>query len=96
MKIIGAGSVMVTAQIAGDEKCNGTTVTRKITIGKAAAPQIIWPTASSVEAGSSLSASVLAGGSTEYGSLPGKIQRSWQKQEHTAMKWNSHRMQGQP
>ena len=62
---------MVTAQIAGDEKCNGTTVTR-ITIGKAAAPQIIWPTASSVEAGSSLSASVLAGGSTEYGSFTWK------------------------
>ena len=72
VKIIGAGSVMVTAQIAGDEKCNGTTVTRKITIGKAAAPQIIWPTASSVEAGSSLSASVLAGGSTEYGSFTWK------------------------
>ena len=62
VKIIGAGTVMVTAAIAGDEKYNGTTVTRKITIGKAAAPQIIWPTASSVEAGSSLSASVLAGG----------------------------------
>lgn len=72
VKIIGAESVMVTAQIAGDEKCNGTTVTRKITIGKAAAPQIIWPTASSVEAGSSLSASVLAGGSTEYGSFTWK------------------------
>ena len=72
VKNIGAGSVMVTAQIAGDEKCNGTAVTRKITIGKAAAPQIIWPTASSVEAGSSLSASVLAGGSTEYGSFTWK------------------------
>lgn len=38
VKIIGAGTVMVTAAIAGDEKYNGTTVTRKITIGKAAAP----------------------------------------------------------
>lgn len=37
VKIIGAGTVMVTAAIAGDEKYNGTTVTRKITIGKAAA-----------------------------------------------------------
>lgn len=72
MKIIGAGTVMVTAAIAGDEKYNGTTVTRKITIGKAAAPQIIWPTASSVEAGSSLSAAVLTGGSTEYGSFTWK------------------------
>uniref|UniRef100_UPI003FEE7841 YDG domain-containing protein n=1 Tax=Enterocloster sp. TaxID=2719315 RepID=UPI003FEE7841 len=72
VKIIGAGTVMVTAAIAGDEKYNGTTVTRKITIGKAAAPQIIWPTASSVEAGSSLSAAVLTGGSTEYGSFTWK------------------------
>lgn len=72
VKIIGAGTVMVTAKIAGDEKYNGTTVTRKITIGKAAAPQIIWPTASGVEAGSSLSAAVLIGGSTEYGSFTWK------------------------
>lgn len=72
VKIIGAGTVMVTARIAGDEKYNGTTVTRKITIGKAAAPQIIWPIASGVEAGSFLSASVLTGGSTEYGSFTWK------------------------
>ena len=86
---------MVTAAIAGDEKYNGTTVTRKITIGKAAAPQIIWPTASSVEAGSSLSAAVLTGGSTEYGSFTWKIQRCWRKQEHAAMKWYLHPMNGQ-
>ncbi len=72
VKIIGAGTVMVTAQIAGDEKYNGTTVTRKITIGKAAAPQIIWPTASGVETGNSLSTAVLTGGSTEYGSFTWK------------------------
>ena len=72
VKIIGAGTVMVTAGIAGDEKYNGTTVTRKITIGKAAAPQIIWPTASGVETGNSLSTAVLTGGSTEYGSFTWK------------------------
>ena len=38
-------------------------------IGKVAAPQITWPTAASVKAGSPLSDSVLSGGSTEYGSF---------------------------
>lgn len=39
-KIIGAGTVLVTAEIAGDSDYNGTTVTRKITVGKAQAPEI--------------------------------------------------------
>ena len=38
-------------------------------IGKVAAPQITWPTAASVKAGSPLSDSALSGGSTEYGSF---------------------------
>jgi len=38
-------------------------------IGKVAAPQITWPTAASVKAGSPLSDAVLSGGSTEYGSF---------------------------
>ena len=42
------------------------------TIGKVAAPQITWPTAASVKAGSTLSDSVLSGGSTEYGSFAWK------------------------
>lgn len=42
------------------------------TIGKVAAPQITWPTAASVKAGSLLSGSALAGGSTEYGSFAWK------------------------
>ena len=37
-----------------------------------AAPQITWPTAASVKAGSPLSDSVLSGGSTEYGSFAWK------------------------
>ena len=41
-------------------------------IGKVAAPQITWPTAASVKAGSPLSDSVLSGGSTEYGSFAWK------------------------
>ena len=38
-------------------------------IGKVAAPQITWPTAASVKAGSPLSDSALSGGSTEYGNF---------------------------
>ena len=39
-KIIGAGTVLVTAEVAGDSDYNGTTVTREITVGKAQAPEI--------------------------------------------------------
>ena len=39
-KIIGAGTVLVTAEVAGDNGYNGTTVTREITIGKAQTPEI--------------------------------------------------------
>lgn len=42
------------------------------TIGKVAAPQITWPTAASVKAGSPLSDSALSGGSTEYGNFAWK------------------------
>ena len=42
------------------------------TIGKVAAPQITWPTAASVKAGSPLSDSALSGGSAEYGSFAWK------------------------
>ena len=48
------------------------------TIGKVAAPQITWPTAASVKAGSTLSDSALSGGSTEYGSF------AWKNPEQTA------------
>ena len=41
-------------------------------IGKLAAPQITWPAAASVKAGSPLSDSALSGGSTEYGSFAWK------------------------
>ncbi len=39
-KIIGAGTVLVTAEVAGDSGYNGTTVTREITIGKAQTPEV--------------------------------------------------------
>ena len=41
-------------------------------IGKVAAPQITWPTAASMKAGSPLSDSALSGGSNEYGSFAWK------------------------
>jgi len=50
----------------------------RFTIGKVAAPQITWPTAASVKAGSTLSDSALSGGSTEYGSF------AWKNPEQTA------------
>jgi hypothetical protein len=40
-----------------------------LTIAKAAAPTISWPTASAIAEGSTLSSSTLSGGSTEYGSF---------------------------
>lgn len=39
-KIIGAGTVLVTAEVAGDNGYNGTMVTREITIGKAQTPEV--------------------------------------------------------
>ena len=39
-KIIGAGTVLVTAEVAGDTGYNGKTVTREITIGKAQTPEV--------------------------------------------------------
>lgn len=39
-KIIGAGTALVTAEVAGDTGYNGTTVTREITIGKAQPPEV--------------------------------------------------------
>ena len=39
-KIIGAGTALVTAEVAGDNGYNGTTVTREITIGKAQTPEV--------------------------------------------------------
>ena len=47
-------------------------------IGKVAAPQITWPMAASVKAGSPLSDSALSGGSTEYGSF------AWRNPAQTA------------
>ncbi|WP_180270762.1 S-layer homology domain-containing protein [Sporanaerobium hydrogeniformans] len=67
--IIGAGKVTVTAIKAGDDNYNRTTTTREITIAKAPAPIILFPTASSIIYGQKLSEAALIGGSFGYGSF---------------------------
>ncbi len=67
--IIGAGSTTITAVKAGDAEYNSTTATYVITIDKAKAPSVIYPTATPIMYGQKLSESVLVGGSMEYGSF---------------------------
>lgn len=67
--IIGVGTVTVTATKAADDNYNSITATREITVGKAAAPSITYPTASSITYGQKLSVSTLSGGSTQYGTF---------------------------
>ena len=67
--ILGAGEVTVTAVKAGGRNYHDSSVERKITIAKAAAPVITFPAASSLTYGQKLSASTLTGGSTKYGTF---------------------------
>ena len=71
-RIIGAGEVKVKAVKAGDKNYNEISVELKITIAKAAAPVITFPTAGNLTYGQRLSESTLTGGSTEYGSFAWK------------------------
>lgn len=63
---ISAGEARVS--VTGKGNYTGT-ASKNFTIAKAAAPTITWPTATGLAYGSPLSASALAGGSTEYGSF---------------------------
>ncbi len=65
--ILGAGNVTVTAVKAADNNYNSVSATYDLTIGKAAAPTINYPTAGSITYGQKLSESGLTGGSIEYG-----------------------------
>lgn len=67
--IVGAGTTTVTAVKAGDDTYNSTSATCTITVAKADAPQITYPSAGSLVYGQKLAQSVLSGGSTEYGSF---------------------------
>jgi hypothetical protein len=61
-----AGSATVT--VTGKGNYTGK-VSRTFTIAKAAAPSITYPTAGNITYGQKLSASILTGGSTEYGAF---------------------------
>ena len=71
-KIIGVGEVTVTAVKAGNRNYNEISAELKITIAKAFAPVITFPTAGDLTYGQKLSESTLTGGSTEYGTFAWK------------------------
>ena len=71
-KIIGAGTVTVTAVKAGGINYNETSATLDITIAKGDEPAIAFPTASELTYGQALSESTLTGGSTQYGTFAWK------------------------
>ncbi len=71
-KIVGAGTVTVTAVKAGGINYNETSATLDITIAKGDEPAIAFPTASELTYGQALSESTLTGGSTEYGTFAWK------------------------
>ncbi|WP_454963209.1 S-layer homology domain-containing protein [Filifactor alocis] len=71
-KIVGAGTVTVTAVKAGGNNYNETSATLDITIAKGDEPAIAFPTASELTYGQALSESTLTGGSTEYGTFAWK------------------------
>lgn len=71
-KIVGAGTVTVTAVKAGGNNYNETSATLDITIAKGDEPAIAFPTASELTYGQALSESTLTGGSTQYGTFAWK------------------------
>lgn len=73
--ITGAGTVIVTATKAEDENYLSATAQTVITIDKASAPTITFPTASGINYGQKLLDSILDGGSITLGSF------SWRESE---------------
>ncbi|WP_242822006.1 S-layer homology domain-containing protein [Peptoanaerobacter stomatis] len=71
-KIVGVGTVTVTAVKAGGNNYNETSATLDITIAKGDEPAIAFPTASELTYGQALSESTLTGGSTQYGTFAWK------------------------
>ena len=67
--IIGAGEVVVTATIAGDNNYNGASDTTTVEIAQADLSALIFPTAGNITYGNRLSTSILTGGGTAYGSF---------------------------
>ena len=71
-KIVGVGTVTVTAVKAGGNNYNETSATLDITIAKGDEPAIAFPTASELTYGQTLSESTLTGGNTQYGTFAWK------------------------
>ncbi len=67
--IVGAGTVTVTATKAASTNYNSATATLNVTIAKAAAPVVQFPSAAGLTYGKKLSDSVLTGGDTTYGTF---------------------------
>lgn len=65
--IKGAGETVITALKQGDDEYNSTWVQLPVTVGKADAPTLVYPMASSLVYGQKLKESTLTGGSTQYG-----------------------------
>ena len=71
-KIIGVGDIKVRAEKAGGNNYNKALAELDITIDKAFAPAITFPTAGDLTYGQKLSESMLTGGSTGYGTFAWK------------------------
>ena len=67
--IIGAGTTTIIAVKAGDDEYDSISTSQTITVAKADAFTVTYPTAGVLVYGQKLSESPLAGGSTEYGSF---------------------------
>ena len=67
--IIGAGTTTIIAVKAGDDEYDSISTSQTITVAKADAFTVTYPTAGVLVYGQKLSESSLAGGSTEYGSF---------------------------
>ncbi len=67
--IIGAGTTTITAVKEGDDEYDSISTSQTITVAKADAFTVTYPTAGALVYGQKLSESPLAGGSTEYGSF---------------------------
>lgn len=67
--INGAGETEITATKLGDDQYNSSSVTIPVTVAKAAAPAINYPTAGALTYGQTLRACTLTGGSVDLGTF---------------------------
>lgn len=67
--IVGAGTTTITATMPGNDTYSDVSATVEVTVNKAAAPEINFPTASPLTYGKKLSESTLTGGSVDLGTF---------------------------